>query len=43
MLAERISDPPCGNSCLDDKIGPSTPQQFLDDDDVLGVLNDRYP
>ena len=34
--------PAMGNSRLYHQIGPSTPQQFLDDDYVLGVLNDRY-
>src|SRR5271165_2497685 len=35
--------PAVRDSRLDHKVGPSVPDQLLNDDDVLRVLNDRNP
>ena len=39
----RVQDerPAVGDAALDDDLGPDPPDQLLDDDDVLGQLDDR--
>ena len=39
MLADKQKRPAVRNARLDDQVRLRLPQQFLNDDDVLGILN----